>query len=227
MDMESSSWIAELRAPGVTRNAALSRLHCMLLRTALRESHAHGPLAGISGPELDDMAHQAANDAMIALLSKLDSFRGESRFTTWAYRFVMLEVRGKLGRHFWRRSPPLPVSEDWEGPPTQESLDPLLCAQQRELIEALQSALDDVLTEHQRDIFVAVVIHELPLKSVASQTGSSLGAIYKTIFDARRKIRAFLVANGYLDRRLSLAQRDAEHPEPEHVNSAQRQERMT
>ena len=55
----------------------------------------------IGGPELDDLAHQACADAMLAITAKLDQFRHESRFTTWAYRFVILEVSNKLGRHFW------------------------------------------------------------------------------------------------------------------------------
>ena len=199
MDMNSSSWLAALGDAGTTRVAALARLHEMLLRVAVHEAHRRGPTFRIGGPELDDLAHQAANDAMVSLLGKLDSFRGESRFTTWAYRFVALEVSNKLGRHFWRRPSVSLDVEDWERLPARFAADPLVQTQQRELVAAVQRAVDEALTEHQRHFFVAVVVDGVPIEAMASRSGSNRGAIYKTVFDARRKIRAYLTASGHLE----------------------------
>lgn len=199
MDMDSSSWQAALRDIGTNRDAALARLHGLLLRVAAHEAYRLGPAACIAGPELDDLAQQAADDAMVALLAKLDTFRGESLFTTWAYRFVALEVSNKLGRHFWRRPSVSLDAEDWEGLPAQPGADPLAQAQQRELISAVRRAVDETLTDHQRYFFVEVVVNGVPLDAMVSQSGSNRGAIYKTVFDARRKIRAYLTANGYLE----------------------------
>ncbi|MEV4113140.1 sigma-70 family RNA polymerase sigma factor [Nonomuraea sp. NPDC049695] len=206
MDMDSSSWLTALHSSGTKRDRALARLHVMLLRVATREAHRRGPAARIGGPELDDLAQQAADDAMVSLLGKLDTFRGESRFTTWAYRFVVLEVSSKLGRHFWRRPSVFSDAEDWERLPARFAVDPLAQAQQRELITAVRRAVDETLTDHQRRLFVAIVVNGVPLDAMVSRSGSNRGAIYKTVFDARRKIRSFLTANGYLEGEPAAAQ---------------------
>ena len=101
-DPESAEWLEELAGTGPRREAALARLHGMLVRIAQGEVRRRGPRLRITGPELDDVAYQAAADALVAISSKLGQFRGESRFTTWAYKFVIFEVSAKIGRHFWR-----------------------------------------------------------------------------------------------------------------------------
>lgn len=199
MDLDSSSWVAALDGAGTKRETALSSLHDMLLKVALHEAHRRGPILRIGGPELNDVAHQAADDAMVAILGKLDTFRGESRFTTWAYRFVALEVASKLGRHFWLRPSASLDTEDWKRLPDRFESEPLAQTQQRELIAAVQHAMNETLTDHQRRFFVAIVINGIPMDVMVSQSGLKRGAIYKAIFDARRKIRAHLTANGYLD----------------------------
>ena len=90
LDDASAEWISALNATGTVREAALARLHALLIRVAVRELRRREAGAWVPGRELDDLAHQAAGDAMLAILGKLGSFRGESRFTTWAYRFVVL-----------------------------------------------------------------------------------------------------------------------------------------
>ncbi len=122
----------------------------------------------------------------------------QDRFTTWAYKFVILEVSGKLGRHFWRR-PTVPVdTEQWERLPERFGIDPAAHAQARDLIEALRLAIETDLTPHQRRVFVAIVLNAVPLDAVVLELGSNRNAIYKTMFDARGKLRAVLAANGYL-----------------------------
>jgi RNA polymerase sigma-70 factor, ECF subfamily len=104
LDDASAEWVRALNGAGV-REAGLARLHRLLVRVAVRELRRRDAESWIPGRELDDVAHQAAHDAMLAICGKLDSFRGESRFTTWAYRFVVLEVSSKLGRHYRRQHP--------------------------------------------------------------------------------------------------------------------------
>ena len=100
LDAASADWISALTSTGPACEAGLTRLHELLVRVAAGELHRREVSSGITGAELDDLAHQAAADAMLAIIAKLDSFRGESRFTTWAYRFAVLEVSAKLGRHY-------------------------------------------------------------------------------------------------------------------------------
>ena len=196
-DPESAQWLRELRGPG--REAAYERLHHMLLRVARGELRRRGPRAGIDGPELDDLAHQAAADALVAVRRKLPGFRGESRFTTWAYKFVVFEVSTKLGRHFWRTPHARLDAEDWSRLPDRFGLDPAGEREWRELVDALRDAVDEVLSERQRQAFVAVVLNDVPADALAERLGTSRNAIYKTLYDARAKLRAQLVATGHLD----------------------------
>jgi RNA polymerase sigma-70 factor (ECF subfamily) len=200
LDEASAEWIRVLSVTGPERESGLARLHDLLLRVAVHELRRREPTSGVGGAELDDLAHQATDDAMLAVLDKLDTFRGESRFTTWVYRFAVLEVSHKLGRHYWRRHPPAVLeSEDWDRLPDRFGADPNEHAERVELIAAMRKAIDETLTDYQRNLFVALVIDAVPLDAVVAQLGTTRGAVYKVVFDARRKIRAHLVANGYLE----------------------------
>lgn len=196
---DSDAWLTALRGPEPARNKALARLHEMLRKAAFGEAHRRGPAARINGPELDDIAHQAADDAMVSILRKLDSFRGESRFTTWAYKFAVLEVANKIGRHYWRRPTVSLEAEEWEHFPERVGLDPLGEVQQQELIDTVRRAVDESLTERQRTVFVAITVNGIPADAVAAKLKTSRGAIHKTIFDARRKIRQFLTTQGCME----------------------------
>jgi RNA polymerase sigma-70 factor, ECF subfamily len=201
-DDASAEWLSALTGTGAAREAGLTRLHRLLVRVAVRELHRREAGTWIRGRELDDLAHQAADDAMLAILGKLGNFRGESRFTTWAYRFVVLEVSSKLGRHHLRRYPAEHLeAEDWDRLPDRLGAGPGEDAEHAELVKAVRQAVDETLTGHQRRLFVAVVLNGVPLDALAAHLGTNRNAIYKAIFDARGKIRGFLVANGYLEER--------------------------
>jgi RNA polymerase sigma-70 factor, ECF subfamily len=170
----------------------------MLVRIARGEAARRGPRLAITGPEVDDLAYQAAADALVAITGKLEQFRGESRFTTWAYKFVIFEVSAKIGRHFWRH-PVVPLdAEDWDRVPARFGMDPAHQAEWGDLFAALRRAVDTELTARQREIFVAIVLNDVPLDTLVIHLGSSRNALYKMLFDARRKLRAALAANGYL-----------------------------
>jgi RNA polymerase sigma-70 factor, ECF subfamily len=170
----------------------------MLLRAARSELRRRRHPVRVDGRELEDLAHQAADDALVAIISKLDGFRGESRFTTWTYKFVIFEVSAKLGRHYWRQ-PAIQVDNDpWERIQDLLGADPAQQAESRELAAALREAVTEVPSERQRHVFVALVVQQMPVGALAAELGSTPNAIYKTMFDARGKIRAYLVAHGYL-----------------------------
>jgi RNA polymerase sigma-70 factor (ECF subfamily) len=200
LDADSSQWLRSLTgSEAKNREAALVRLHDLLLRIAHREVRRRSGNLQISGPELDDVAHQAAADALVAITAKVEQFRGESRFTTWAYKFVIFEVSTKIGRHFWLQATvPIDV-EDWDRLPDRFGLEPASESEWRDLVAALLRAVDQVLTDRQRRIFVAIVLNDVPLDALVAELGSNRNAIYKTMFDARRKLRDYLVTNGYLD----------------------------
>jgi RNA polymerase sigma-70 factor (ECF subfamily) len=203
LDAESAEWVRTLTCTGAEHEEALGRLYDMLLRIARSEAHRRSDRLRISGPELDDLACQAATDALLGITRKVRQFRGESRFTTWAYKFVILEVSSKIGRHFWQH-PAVPMdAEDWDRLPDRFGLEPARESEWRDLIAALRHSVDTDLTAHQRRVFVALVLNGVPLDALVVQLGSNRNAIYKTLFDARRKLRVALAANGYLDHETS------------------------
>lgn len=198
LDAESRSWVQGLCAGGSEREAAVARLHGLLLRVARHELHRRSGSLQLRGPELDDLANQAADDALMAIATKVDGFRGESRFTTWAYKFVMFEISTKLARHFWHTSTVPLEQQDWDRLPDQLGVQPHQRAEWHELLAALRRAVEEDLTDRQRRVFVAVVLNNVPMDVLALELASNRNAIYKTLFDARRKLRASLAANGYL-----------------------------
>ena len=204
LDDESRDWLRCLADDGqdgpsrIERDRCLAQLHGMLVRAARAELRRRSGTAPIESHEREDMAHQAADDAMLAIIRKLGEFRGESRFTTWAYKFVMLEVSAQLGRRFRRHSTVWIGDEAWDRIPDRLGVDPARQAESAELAAVLRTAVAESLSERQRRVFVALVVEGVPLDALTAELGSTRNAIYKTMFDARRKIRAHLIAHGYL-----------------------------
>ena len=191
LDAASREWLRALRAYGATRDEAIARLHALLLRAARFEAaRRRGRLPHLRD-ELEEIAHEAAGDALISVLARLDDFRGESRFTTWVYKFALLETAVKLRKRAWQgRELPL-EPEAWNvfesvglAPPEQ--------VDQSELLSTLQAAIGEVLTPHQRRVLVAVTLNGVPIDVLAERLDTTRGALYKTLHDARQKLRTHL-----------------------------------
>ena len=171
----------------------------MMLNVVRAEaSRRRGTLPADIVADLDDLCMQAASDAVVAVLKKLDEFRGASRFTTWAYKFAILEMSVRLRRRVWstRRVDLDDVS--W-GRLADSALAADQGIEQQEFISAVRSAVETTLTEHQRRVFLSVVAEEIPIDVVADCLGSTRGAVYKVLHDARRKLRETLRAAGHLE----------------------------
>jgi RNA polymerase sigma-70 factor, ECF subfamily len=192
VDAESREWLRTLRGSGRERDEAVARLHSLLLRAARFECARRRPaLPHLRGNDLDDIANQAADDALVSILARLDSFRGASRFTTWAYKFALLEAAVKLRRRAWQgREVPL-EPESW-GLFASTEREPGRSAEQGELLDTLQRAIADVLTPHQRRVLVALALNGVPIDVLAERLETTRGALYKTLHDARRKLREHL-----------------------------------
>lgn len=197
-ESDSAVWVETLAPDAPAREVALARLHAMLLRAARAELSRRAPRARIAGKELDDLAHQVAADALMSITRRLATFRGESHFTTWAYKFVILEVSAKLGRHFWSRPDITFEPEQWEQLPARLGMTPEAAAEAGDLFSAVHAAVDTVLTPRQREIFVALLVHGIPADALAARLATTRNTIYKVMFDARHNIRCALATNGYL-----------------------------
>jgi RNA polymerase sigma-70 factor, ECF subfamily len=197
LDAESRRWLASLRAGGQVREEAIARLHGLLLRAARFEAaRRRASVPYRDRDELEDIAMQSADDALVAVLAKLDQFRGQSRFTTWAYKFALLEAAVKLRRRPWQGRE-LPVEPDRWPQPSDARASPETRAEQGELLAALGRAIEAELTPHQREVLVAVSLHDVPIDVLAERLGTTRGALYKTIHDARRKLRQALAEGGH------------------------------
>jgi len=196
LDDESRDWLRSLRATGGEREAAIARLHALLLRAARFEVARRRPtLPHLRGNELDEIALEAADDALMSVLARLDDFRGASRFTTWVYKFALLEAAVKLRRRAWQgREVPL-EPESWSLF-ASATLEPDEQAEQSELLAVLQAAIGEVLTAHQRRVLVGLALNGVPIDVLAERLNTSRGALYKTLHDARRKLRAHLEHSG-------------------------------
>jgi RNA polymerase sigma-70 factor (ECF subfamily) len=196
-DEESRHWLADLRAGGAAKEQALDRLHALLLRAARFELARRRPLLShLRGNELEDIAAEAADDALMSVLSRLDDFRGASRFTTWAYKFALLEAAVKLRKRAWQgREIPL-EPEEWSVLASRGG-EPDAQAERTELLTSLQQAIAEVLTPHQRQVLIALAVNGIPIDVLAERLDTTRGALYKTLHDARRKLRRELAKRGF------------------------------
>jgi RNA polymerase sigma-70 factor (ECF subfamily) len=192
-EADEAAWIAELRRRD---DAAIARLHELLLRASRFEvSRRRASLSFVRGEELDDLALQAADDALVAVLAKLDDFRGASRFTTWVYKFALLEAGVRLRRRAWQDREVVLDSDSWKGF-ADAAVRPDASAERRELLAAIGECIAGELTPHQRQVLVALAIDGVPIDVLAERLATTRGALYKTLHDARRRLRARLEERG-------------------------------
>jgi RNA polymerase sigma-70 factor, ECF subfamily len=192
-DTDSTAWVAALGGSGPPHEAAVERLHALLLRAARFELRRRG-----TRTDLDDLAHQAAHDALVAILAKLHTYRGQSRFTTWAYKFALLEAGVKARRRAWQGREVVLDDDGWALVATGDADAPGAGAEMAELLGATGEAIRTVLTPHQRAVLVAITLQDVPIDVLAERLGTTRGALYKTLHDARRKLRAQLALQGLL-----------------------------
>jgi RNA polymerase sigma-70 factor (ECF subfamily) len=194
---ESRAWVEALRSSGPAHEEAVSRLHALLVRGARFEvARRRASLTHVRGEDLDDIAVQAADDALVAVLRKLEDFRGASRFTTWAYKFALLEAGVRLRRRAWQEREVVLDSDSWTrlgGSTAGADAD----AERSEVLRSLRECIAERLTPHQRQVLVALAIDGVPIDVLAERLGTSRGALYKTLHDARRKLRAALADMGF------------------------------
>jgi RNA polymerase sigma-70 factor, ECF subfamily len=208
MDPESRRWLERLRAGSRDRDAAIAELRELLLRAARFEVRRRcATLSQIRGGDQEDLAQQSAGDAMVAILSKLDGFRGESQFTTWAYKFALYEAAVKLRKLAWQgRELPLDV-EDWPRVPDPGPV-PQGEVETNELIAAIRQEIESSLTQRQRVVLVALTLNEVPIDVLAERLDTTRGALYKVLHDARKRLRAALVRRGMIEEGREMEERE-------------------
>jgi RNA polymerase sigma-70 factor (ECF subfamily) len=189
--------LARLRDTGARHEDAIRELHALLLRAARFETGRRAAaLSHVRGEDRDDLALQAADDAFVAVMRKLDTCRGESRFSTWAYKFALYEAAVRVRRRAWQDREVVLDPERW---PTvgDRRAGPAEHHAQRELLAAIRALIDTELSARQREVLVALTIQDIPIDVLADQLHCTRGALYKTLHDARRRLRTLLAAAGH------------------------------
>lgn len=200
----NEEWIAALRAQGETQASALHELKDRLQRGIYYYlSRERSDLSGLSHHELDQMAADMAQDATLRVLENLDSFRGDSLFTTWATRIAVRVAISDLRRARYRDFSLDDLIADGDYLPAsanplmgEKPLSPERIAEREEVLARIREALAGVLTERQFRAIYAVAVQNIPMDVVAADLNTNLNALYKLIHDARRKLRAHFESQG-------------------------------
>lgn len=189
-------WVARLTADGHDRDDAVAALHALMLRAARHQVGRMPEAVALGAVRREEAAQSAADEATVSVLARLTTFEGRSRFTTWAYKFGILHAGVEVRRAAWgSREIPL---DDVPEPREPGSSGPEAYSETRDLTRAVRDGLARALTPHQRRIAVAVLVDGVPIDVLAERLGSNRGALYKTLHDARTRLRAHLSAGGYL-----------------------------
>ena len=193
---EPADWVAVLSGAGVEREDAVRRLHALMRRAAGHYVAGSALAASLGDATRDDIVQTSADEATADVLRKLATFEGRSRFTTWAYKFAILKAAVEVRRAAWRLSQldPACVAEtpDLAASPHDHVVSSILA-------DALRTSIDRSLTAHQRRVLVAVVVDGVPIDVLADRLGATRNALYKTLHDARKRLRQDLVAQGLID----------------------------
>jgi RNA polymerase sigma-70 factor (ECF subfamily) len=155
-----------------------------------------------SPDSLEALSQDAAQEATLQVLAKLDSFRGESKFLTWASAIAVGRAMTALRRRRWQDASLDRVLDGWQQPAeTVIAKDgwqrPDLAARRREIWEVIAHVARNDLTQRQRDVLNQVVLQGISPDEIAERTGTTPGALYKLAHDARRKLKAGLAKRGF------------------------------
>ena len=198
----NTEWLTVLKGDGVAQASALMDLRALLMRaTRYALSGNRTTLAHLAPGDIEQLAEDCTQDALSGLLEHLGDFRGDSRFTTWAYKIAVNAALIAARRERWGR---IPLDRLLENPDLaarlqlagSDSPDPLKSALRHEALVAIRDGIEQQLSVRQRQVLIAVVFDEVPLDELARHWGSNRNALYKLLHDARKKLKAHLRDRG-------------------------------
>lgn len=192
----AEDWIVRLSMTGAIREDAIAQLHALMMRAARHQVTRMPEAVDLGASRREEIINAAADEATMSVLTRLDTFEGRSKFTTWAFKFGILHAGVEVRRAHWngREINLEDLGDRFEhadpSPPSQ--------VEASAMAAALKLAMYSVLTSHQRRVAVALLIDGVPIDVLAERLGTRRGALYKTLHDARRRLRAELARQGYL-----------------------------
>lgn len=195
----NEQWLQALEQPGESQRAAIEELRDYLLRAVLVYLRRHrSDTVGWSAAEIKHFAEDIAQEAILSIRKNVGRFEGRSRFTTWAYRFAINQASNELRLSRYRDFSLEDLQEQDSAPlgdfmRAVAAIDPDMAAERQDCIDLLRNIVDEELTERQRIVVVGVYFQGRSMVELAAQLGTTRNAIYKTLHDARRKIKAQLL----------------------------------
>ena len=199
----NEEWLNDLREGGAVQENAITDLQSILLRAVLFFFHRNtGDFKGLARDNILQLAEDCAQDALIAVLNHLTEFRGDSKFTTWAYKFGINTALITSRRASWKDVSLDHLAEDrsfstWITEAESTMTAPDQSALQSEVRQVIQEVFERDLTDRQRRVLILMVLHEVPMDVVVQNLNTNRNAIYKLLHDARSKLKSGLQARGF------------------------------
>ena len=201
----NEEWLHDLRANGAVQEAAIDDLRNLLLRAVLFFfSRNLGDFGGLARDEILRRAEDCAQDALVAVMNHLSDFRGDSKFSTWAYKFAINIALMTTRRERWKdiSLDQLSYSDDdtlseWMMRDKSPGLAPDQSALRGEVGEIIREVIERDLTDKQRSVLIMMIFNEVPMDEVVRRLHTNRNAIYKLLHDARRKLKNGLQARGF------------------------------
>ena len=200
MQRDTSSWLQDLSAKGVQQAKALDDLHEVLMRILPK---ALSRWLQPSDPHFNALIEDVAQETLVRVLERLDTFKGNSKFTTWVYTIAVRIGLSKLRLKKWQE---VSLESLESGPNSDRSpfmqfaastSNPEISVEQANALALVMTAFEEVLTPYQRAVMSAVVLKGIPMDVVAERLGKDRNTLYKVIHDARLKIKQSLERSGY------------------------------
>jgi RNA polymerase sigma-70 factor (ECF subfamily) len=200
MQRDNHSWLADLRAEGNRREDAINDLRVIIMRVL------PGPLSRYLSPEsghFDAFLEDVAQETLLRVLDRLETFQGRSNFTTWVYKIAINIALGELRLRKWKEFSldKLEEGQDPDQMPSEifaaDDPNPEMTLEQKEAMSLVQKILREELTPRQRSVMMAVNIQGVPMDVVADRVGSNRNALYKMMHDARLKLKRRLEREGF------------------------------
>jgi len=201
----NQEWYHDLTAGGESQEAAIADLRNILLRAALYFfSRNLSDFGGLSRDEILQQAEDCAQDALIAVMNHLSDFRGDSKFSTWAYKFAINIALMAARRERWKgvsidelSDPEEDAFSEWVMRDKPDSISPEQSAMQEELRSVIRNVIDHDLTDKQRQVLRLMVFNEVPMDEVVRHMGTNRNSVYKLLHDARLKLKSGLQSRGF------------------------------
>lgn len=198
----NDQWLNELRTDGPEQQYAINDLLQYLLRAVLYFfSQNPGDLGRLAKVELEQVAQDLAQESLLTVLKHLDDFRGESKFTTWAYRFAINTALVEVRRRRWKNVSLDNLAADSDLPEfelqDESAEDPDRAVRQHEIWEIIRDAIENDLTPRQRQVLTALAFDDVPMDVVTERLHTNRNAIYKMLHDARTKLKKTLEERGF------------------------------